>query len=122
MQKYMKFGMKIAVEMSTQAGNNLAMMQFTSNGFNIVSPEEAVAIVTDDKSVAEMHHSTGEKVVVQLLDLSPAVREVAEIPESDRFAFFDLEAKGFGAFGGAINFLRSSPHTVGSDELETAKN
>lgn len=109
----MKFGMKIAVEMSNPATDHLAKLQFVSNGFIVVPSDESDVIITDNKSRVEMHHSTGKKVLVQLLDLSPAVREVAEIPHSDRFAFFDIEGNGFGAFSGTIDFLRRSPQTVG---------
>lgn len=118
MKKYMKFGMKIAVKMSRPAMNELTEMQFSYNGFSIVSEDDADVVVTDDKALAERHHTAGKKIVVQLLDLPPAVRETADIPESDRFALFDVEGKGFGAFSEAIVFLRLSPHTVGSDEPE----
>ena len=118
MKKYMKFGMKIAVKMSRPAMNELAEMQFSYNGFSIALEDEADVVVTDNKALAERHHATGKKVVVQLLDLPPAVREAAEIHESDRFALFDVEGKGFGAFSEAIVFLRLSPHTAGSDETE----
>ena len=118
MKKMMKFGMKVAVEMSRPEMDELTKLQFSSNGFSVVPADEADVVVTDDKAIAEKHYAAGKKVVVQLLDLPPAVREVADIPASDRFALFDTDGKGFGAFSGAIDFLRCSPHTAGSDETE----
>jgi hypothetical protein len=116
MIEYMKFGMKVAIKMTHEPTNKLVKLQFVSNGFiPVYHTEEADAIITDDKSFAEHNHSAG-KVVAQLLDMSPRVREVANIPESDRFAIFDIESDGFGSISNIMDFLRRSPHTKGDEE------